>query len=242
MVSSEPVLLAVAADGRELTGFASRRPAEIDARWGYWAEWSAGKTLMAADGIGREAARRVIDAAISRYKVSGLISVGYAGALQSGWAVGDLFVARRVLLPGSTLEYPVTLPVFDSGPAAVRRGVMVTIDHVAGAVEEKRRLAALGAEAVDMEAFEVARQAAEHGLPFFCVRAISDDAETDLEFDFNRARRPDGTVSGLGVAAQAGLSPARWRKLLELKRNSDLATRNLAQFLSRCRFPLESNP
>jgi hypothetical protein len=92
-----------------------------------------------------------------------------------------------------------------------------------------------------MEAFEVAAQAEKLGVPFFCVRVVSDDAETELGFDFDRARRPDGTVSGAAVVAQAGLSPARWRKLLELKRNGELAARNLAQFLLRCRFPLESN-
>jgi nucleoside phosphorylase len=170
-----------------------------------------------------------------------LISIGYVGALRSGWAPGDVFLAERVLLLESGLEYAGTLPVFDGGRAIVRRGVLATIDHVAATVEEKKRLAARGADAVDMEAFEVAAQAEKHGLPFFCVRAISDDADSELEFDFDRARRPDGTVSGAAVIAQAGLSPARWRKLLALKRNGELAARNLAQFLLRCQFPSESN-
>lgn len=155
--------------------------------------------------------------------------------------MGDVFLAECVLLPGGALEYPVSLPLFDDGPVEVRRGKLVTVDRVAGTVEEKRRLAQLGADAVDMEAFEVGEQAAKRGLPFFCVRVISDDAETDLGFDFDRARRAAGTVSGWAVAAQAGLSPARWRKLFELKRNGELAARNLAHFLERCRFPLESN-
>ena len=241
MVSREPVLLAVAADGREFAGFASRRPAELDTRWGYWAEWSQGKTLMAADGIGREAAKRAVAAALVRYNVSALVSIGYVGALRSGWAVGDIFLAEESLLLGDAKCYPVNLPEVDGEPDDVRRGRLVTIDHIAASAAEKRRLAALGADAVDMEAYEVAVQAQEHGLPFFCVRAVSDDSETDLGFDFDRARRADGTVSGLSVAAQAGLSPARWRKLFELKRNGELASRNLARFLERCRFPLESN-
>ena len=194
---------------------------------------------MVAGGIGREQAKRTVEAALEKHRIAALISIGYVGALRPGWEPGDLFLAERVILPEAGLEYAGTLPVFDGGPASVRRGALATIDHVAGTVKEKRRLAALGADAVDMEAFEVAAQAEKHGLPFFCVRAVSDDAETDLGFDFDRARRPDGTVSGAAVVVQAGLSPARWRRLLALKRNGDLAARNLAQFLLRCRFPLE---
>lgn len=240
MVSREPVLLAVAADGRELAGFDGREPADVSLRWAYWCKWAEGKALVVADGIGREAAKRALAAALARHDVSALVSIGYAGALRPGWSVGELFVAERVLSPAAALEYAVNWPLFDGGASDVRRGALVTVDRVAGGVAEKRELAALGADAVDMEAFEVAAQAAENGLPFFCVRAISDDAETDLGFDFERARRADGTVSGAAVVAQAGLSPARWRKLLELKRNGELAARNLARFLERCRFPLES--
>jgi nucleoside phosphorylase len=241
MVSREPILLAVAADGREFAGFANRRPADIDARWGYWSEWAAGKTLMAADGIGREAAKRAVRAALAKHEASAVISIGYVGALRPGWAVGDVFVADRVLLPEAGVEYAVNLPVFEGEPDNVRGGALATIDRIAGTVADKRRLADRGADAVDMEAFEVAEQAQSHGLPFFCIRVVSDDAETDLGFDFDRARRPDGTVSGAAVVAQAGLNPSRWRKLFALKRNGELAARNLAQFLLQCRFPLESN-
>lgn len=241
MVSPQPVLLAVAADGRELAGFSSREPADAPVRWAYWSQWSYARTLIVADGIGRESARRAIESALVLDRPRALLSIGYVGALRPGWSAGDIFLADRILLLGAGLEYAGTLPVFEAGPVSVRRGALATIDHIAGTVAEKRSLAAQGADAVDMEAFEVAAQAEKLGVPFFCVRVVSDDAETELGFDFDRARRPDGTVSGAAVAAQAGLSPARWRKLLELKRNGELAARNLAQFLLRCRFPLESN-
>jgi len=242
MVSPEPVLLAVAADGRELAELPGREAADgVPVRWAYWWNSAQGKALAVAGGIGREAAKRAVTATLGRHKVSALISIGYVGSLKPGWAAGEAFVAERVLQPGSSLEYPVSLPSVDGEAIRLRRGTLVTIDHVAATVDEKRRLAALGADAVDMEAFEVAALARERGLPFFCVRAISDDAETELGFDFDRARRPDGTVSGAAVVAQAGLSPARWRKLFELKRNGELASRSLGQILERCRFPLESS-
>ncbi len=242
MVSREPVLLAVAADARELAGFTRREPADVGTRWGYWSQWTGGKALMVAEGIGQEAAKRAVTQALVRNNVSAFISIGYVGSLRPGWQVGDVFLAKETLLLGDTKCYPVNLPVYDDGPGSVRRGRLLTIDHIAGTVEQKRRLAASGADAVDMEAYAVAERAAELGLPFFCVRVVSDDAETDLGFDFERARRGDGSVSGLAVAAQAGLSPKRWRRLMELKRQAELASRNLAHFLEQCRFPVESRP
>ncbi|MEZ5363441.1 MAG: hypothetical protein R2748_14130 [Bryobacterales bacterium] len=238
MVSREPVLLAVAAHATELAFFG---PGESVPQ-GRWSEWPGGKTLMLAGGIGREAAKRATEAALAANRVRGLLSMGYVGALQPGWALGDIFVADRVLLLERGLEYACTWPVFDGGFGSVRRGALATVDRVASTVEEKRRLAKLGADAVDMEAFAVAELAAEHDLPFFCVKVVSDDAETEISFDFDRARRADGTVSGRAVVAQAGLSPSRWRELFALKRNAELASRNLAQFLlHQCRFPSESS-
>jgi hypothetical protein len=67
---------------------------------------------------------------------------------------------------------------------------------------------------------------------------VSDDARTSFEVDFNAARRPDGTFSGWRIAAQAGLSPRRWRHLMDLKRAGEQASRNLAAFFERCRFQL----
>lgn len=242
MVSREPILLAVAAHSTELAFLAPGENAGATRAQGRWSEWAGGKALMLTGGIGREAARRATEAALAAHRVRALISIGYVGALQPAWALGDIFVADRVLLLEAGLEYACTWPVFEGGFGSVRRGALATIDHVANTVEEKKRLARLGADAVDMEAFAVAAIADERGLPFFCIKVVSDDAGTEIGFDFDRARRPDGSVSGGAVIAQAGLSPARWRELLALKRNGELAARNLAQFLlHQCRFPSESN-
>lgn len=241
MVSPEPILLAIAAHPSELGGFASKTPATLTGSKGYWADWPGGKTLMVASGIGREAAKRAIGSALLESNPRAFLSIGYVGATRPEWALGDILVADRVVLLEDGLEYACTWPVFEGGLEKVRRGSLATIDHVAATAAEKRRFAESGVDAVDMEAFEVAAQAEERGVPFYCIRVVSDDAETDLEFDFDRARRPDGSISGGDVVSQAGLSPARWRKLFALKRNGELAARNLAQFLLQCRFPLESN-
>jgi len=82
----------------------------------------------------------------------------------------------------------------------------------------------------------VAEQAAQRGLPFYCVRAISDAADSNFGIDFNAARRKDGTFSGWRIVSQAGLSPDRWRELFSLRRDSQIAAATLARLLTQCRF------
>lgn len=232
MVSRERLLLIVAADGRELAGFRDRRPVDAGIRWAFRADLAVGPALLVAHGPGRRNAARAVGAARSRFALSGVISTGFAGGLDPDLAVGDLFVAERIFLLESRVGYAGQLPASIS--AAVRAGALVTVDAVAQSAAEKRRLRAAGADAVDMEAAEVARQARELDLPFGCIRVISDAAHTDFTFDFNRARRPDGTFSGWRIAQQAGLSPRRWKDLFALKRDSERAADNLAKFLLEC--------
>jgi hypothetical protein len=87
-----------------------------------------------------------------------------------------------------------------------------------------------------MEAYAVADEAAKRSVPFYCVRVVSDHANTDFPVDFNRARRPDGTFAGWKILAQAGFSTSRWQRLLDLKRDSELASHRLAEFLKTCKF------
>ncbi len=186
--------------------------------------------LFAANGVGRRAAAAAARAQAGA--VDALVSVGFAGALASGYKVGDVFVAQRVIAGG--VEYAGRLPGCPDD--SCRRGTLLTVDRVVQSVEEKRRLAASGAQAVDMEAAAVAAVAAERALPFYCVRAVSDAAETALPIDFNRALRGDGSFSITDILRQAGLSCARWRQLARLKRDGGRAARSLAAFLATCEF------
>ena len=234
MVPRERLLLIVAADWRELSGFRERRAVDAGTRWAFRTELAEGPALLAAGGPGRDNVRRTLEAALRRYEPSAVVSTGFVGGLSPSLEVGDVLVAERVLRLEPRVEYPGRLPggaIRDS-----RRGVLVTIDRVAQTPAEKARLHDLGADAVDMEAAEVARMAHELGAPFFCVRAVSDTARTEFAVDFNRARRADGTFSGWSVARQAGWDVRRWRRLLELKKDGERAAQVLADSLRQCRF------
>ena len=227
-------MLLVAADRREFAGFEGLvfRPA-AGARSLAAGELNGVPALFAANGVGRRAAAAAARAIAGANPVAALVSTGFAGALAPDYKVGDLFVAQRVI--GGGVGYSGRLPACPNG--SCRRGTLLTVDRVVQSAEEKRRLAASsGAQAVDMEAAAVAEVAAERSLPFYCVRALSDDAEAAFPIDFNRALRADGSFSITDILRQVGLSRARRRQLARLKRDGERAARSLAAFLSICEF------
>src|SRR5205823_4757069 len=97
-------------------------------------------------------------------------------ALRPDLAVGDLLAATDVVdLQGR--RWPATHPL--DGP--FHTGRVLTCPHLIGDTQEKRRLGeSTGAVAVDMEAATVAAWCQEHGVPFACLRVVSDDATTAL--------------------------------------------------------------
>ena len=193
------------------------------------------RALLVANGPGRENAAKSVELAAEQFPIAAIVSTGFAGALDPSLKVGDAFLAGRVIQFEGGLKYPVELPAKPlETPAIV--GTLLTIDHVAQDASTKASLRQHGAGAVDMEAAAIAQQAAQRGLPFYCVRAISDKAATNLGIDFNAARRSDGTFSGWRIAGQAGLSPSRWLELFSLWRDAQKAAATLARLLTQCRF------
>jgi nucleoside phosphorylase len=227
------LLILVAADRREFSGFDGLEfRSDRGVRNLAEGELNGVPALFASNGVGGRAARAAARSLIETTPAVALISTGFAGALDPTFSVGDIFVADRVLGEGVEYSGDILRPLGDP----FRRGSLLTVDHVVQSADEKRQLAASGAQAVDMEAACVAAVAAEHGLPFYCVRVVSDTAQTSFSIDFNRALREDGSFSVANLLWQAGWRRGRWRQLAQLKRDGELAARSLARFLSACEF------
>ena len=250
-MSRPPSLLVVAADRRELRylpsmpeGFA---PLDIGLRWSALGALGGRSALLVAHGAGRDNARFAAHRACERFPVQAIVSTGWAGALDPALRVGDIIVPDRILEFAGRVEYPVRLPerIWEGGGSGERAGpasgTLLTADEVVLDAAGKASLRETGASIVDMEASAVAAVAAARGLPFYCVRVVSDTAETHFAIDFNRARRADGTFSGWKILRQAGISPARWKHLMTLRRDARKASRILGDFLGRRRFGNENS-
>jgi adenosylhomocysteine nucleosidase len=166
-------------------------------------------------GMGRSAAERACDLAAGQGELTALVSTGWAGAMSCGVQPGNAYVVNEVIDAASTERFTTTPAARDGNPAALR---LVTIDHVA-LPEEKRNLAqTYRAVLVDMEAATVGRFARDHGIPFYCLKAVSDVAGERLP-DFSRYTDQQGQLQLAALLAHVAIRPHYWPGLARIGNN-----------------------
>lgn len=225
-------LLFVAAEPIEFRGMLARasavRPSSAPARFAREARIGAHDALLIANGMGPQPASQAVIAG-SAYRPEAIVSTGFCGALDERFGIAEIVAASAVV--GGGREFP-ALPV-----EAPHRGVVVSIDRVAQTAEEKRKLRETGAAAVEMEAAAVASAAEKMGLPFYCIRVVTDLAGETMSNDFNRALRSDGHLDTMVILRGALCRPAsRLPELLRLRRRCVRAAEVLGEFFVSCRF------
>jgi nucleoside phosphorylase len=178
--------------------------------------------VVVCGGIGSEAARRATEAAIALYQPRTVWSVGFAGALEERWRVGELLEARCVIdaSDGSRVD------------AARGAGVLVSFSSIAGEEQKSKLAKAYGAQAVDMEAASVAKGAQAHGLAFAAVKVISDEAGFPMP-PMERFTGKDGKFRTMSFALYGALRPWLWGTMIRLARNSAKAARALCEHLNK---------
>lgn len=174
-----------------------------------------------AGGTGFGLARRAASQAAEQ-GAQALVSTGVCGALSPTLALGDIVVDERGKQPHTDWQF--------------RSGRVTSQDRVAVTVAEKRALAESGAMAVDMESAAVAEVACERGLPFYCIKAVSDTAVEEMPLDFNRYRDPEGRFNRMRIVMAALGRPAVFPRLIRLNQNAKLAAESLGEFLAHCEF------
>jgi hypothetical protein len=162
-----------------------------------------------------------------------VLSAGFAGALRKPYLVGDILLATEVADTEGNV-WPATWPAeLPGGPwePPLRRGRLLTVAHMVSEPQVKRELGErYGAAAVDMETAAVARACSRAGVPFGCVRAISDDVDTRLSPRL-AALLAGGRVSVLRLLGQVVRAPWLVRELWQLARQTRFAARQLGQAL-----------
>lgn len=224
------MVLFVAAERREFAGFppGPKRRLQWPVRWAveYRGEW-----LMVSNGAGSERARAAVQAAVDCGFRGAVVSTGFCGALEASLKPGDIVAASGIVARGRL--WPARLPQTDrlylSGP-------VLTSDRVVPTAAEKQALAGC-AVAVEMEAAGAAEPAADAGLPFYCIRSVTDCAGESFGLDFNRALRADGRFDTMQILTDAARHPfARIPELIRLQRRCAFAARTLGGFIADCRF------
>jgi adenosylhomocysteine nucleosidase len=180
-------------------------------------EWDA-----ACAGAGQQAATRAFAGLEDGGPIDLVISIGWAGALSPEVAPGTAHNVAGVIdvLTGERFRC-------DAGAGDLW---LVTSSTVAGATEKRRLASTYGASLVDMEAAALARLAAMRGIPFYCIKGVSDGFNEELP-DFNRFISPDGQFRTADFILYALLRPGYWPALVRMGENSRRASRSIAESL-----------
>lgn len=237
-------ILYVASEAAELKPLANLLTAPRKLKWpidyAYEGIWEGRRLLLAANGAGPRLAAQAVEVAIravmvaelSSSKLEAVVSTGWCGALDPELREAQIVAATKVL-DLSTNEMFDCAPTIADGQFV--SGVVASQDRIANDAAEKERLRASGAIAIDMEAAGVAARARRAGLPFCCIKAVSDCAHESFPFDLNKFRTSEGRIARGKIVVQALTHPNRLPVLFQLKRRTGDAAAVLGEFLVSCR-------
>jgi nucleoside phosphorylase len=191
------------------------------------------KVVLFRTGMGPGPARTWAGAAFSDSARHGLdspsaaIAIGLCGSLSRNLVEGDVVIYSHCL--SSELRQPPQLcspqltggliNLLESSGYKCARVVGICAAKIVSTPSEKRELAELGAEVVDMESYELVRASAEARVPIAVLRVVSDSADIRMP-DFNPALRPGGDFSALALARTCISNPLATAKLFASSRRA----------------------
>ena len=179
-------------------------------------------------GIGREHAEAAARTAIAEYKPAELVSVGLAGALIRSLKAGSVVTPNVVVDAADGAEYRCA---FESG-GLVGGGILVSAAEISGTEAKQKLVERFHGLVVDMEAAAVAKVAAQAGIGFRCVKAISDEAGFVMP-PLARFVDAAGNFQSGKFAAWAAVRPWQWATVLKLGRNTSKAVNALCEWLEK---------
>lgn len=189
----------------------------------FWAQRDEEEEWIAAcAGAGLDAATRAFAAIEDGGPVDLLLSVGWAGALNTECKVGAAYNVAGAIDVRTGERF-----LCDAGAGKLW---LATSPKVADEAEKRRLAATYGASLVDMEAVAVARLAAMRSIPFYCIKGVSDGFDEKLP-DLNRFLAPNGQFQTARFALYALVRPLYWPALIRMGENSKKASQSIAESL-----------
>ena len=189
--------------------------------------------LVMETGIGAESVATAMDWLLAKPTLEGvpyepkvILFAGFAGALTEQLHVGDVLLADEVVNAqgqSGRPTWPSELPEGEWKPP-LHRGRLLTMNRLIGTAEEKRRLGEeYRACAVDMESALFAERCTKAGVPFACLRAISDEVATPLSPELT-SLLSGGAASPWRVVRALARHPSLLPDLLRLARDTKRAS------------------
>ena len=192
-------------------------------------------------GVGSQAAARSMDLMLGMADQNKYfdvcVSSGLAGALCDSLNVGDVVAPKELIAEMQDSAHESGRLEVDAGlrKLALQRGAkdancLFTTDEILVKASQKKSCASR-AQSVDMESFEIVRQATAWGARNVVIRAISDSATEDLPINFNRTLSDKNQVSLGKVMVELLKNPMALPGLIRFGKQSQEAGTRLASFL-----------
>lgn len=186
--------------------------------------WEAKPSLLVVvAGVGSSRWKKALQWLRSQgFPLRSLLSAGFAGGLSPDLGPGDVVQANQILSGSEQWQ------AAECHLSGARTGAMLTTSHLVATVEEKKELREQsGAMAVDMESATAARFCADEGVPFHCLRAISDDAGTAV------SPKLLPVLSGESISLWQCIRtivprPGLWPEVWRMAKSSGLAAKKLS--------------
>ncbi len=171
-----------------------------------------------------------------------MISAGFAGALNPGYARNDLILANEII-DGAGGIFPVNPPAELGASVRHSRGRLLTVDQVVIRAADKGQLhRSHEADLVDMESSAVAAVCQEKGVRFLSIRVISDDAHADLPKEVAAILSASGGYRVGATIRSLWRRPSSVKDFWSLYEHSIEAADRLAKFITRCLDELPAEP
>lgn len=178
------------------------------------------KAVVVVAGIGSAPAAMAAMILIAREQPTCLLSVGLVGALRRDLHVADVISPRTVINAATGKRF--------YSRDAEAHGVMVSGRAIAGEERKQALRAEFGADVVDMESAGVASIADSCGLPFFAIKAVSDEIDFPMP-PLNGFVDTTGKFHAGAFAVSALAHPRWWRPTMALARNGRKASVELCR-------------
>jgi adenosylhomocysteine/aminodeoxyfutalosine nucleosidase len=184
----------------------------------YIAKYRELELVIAYSKIGKVFASITASVMIEKFGCEKILFSGVAGAIDSNLKIGDLIVATSLTqhdLDITAFGHPygyvpegavyiesdrellnIAKDVANSKDIELKEGVIATGDQFIADRERKEWIAkTFKADALEMEGAAVATVCDSFKVPFFILRAISDSADSDANFDFDEFLKSSAKVS-----------------------------------------------
>lgn len=165
------------------------------------------------------------------------ISSGLAGALQQTLTPGNIIAPRMIRaafqhadLKSDSLAVDQDLHEFALRQGAKATDCLFTTGQVLLTAKQKAECSAKG-QSVDMESFEIVKEACAWGARCVVLRAVSDSADEDLPINFNLTLSKKSRISLGKVILQLARNPSALPALVRFGKQSRKAAEALAIFL-----------